>query len=273
MTKNLLTGMPYNRHEMTHKMKGVGEMTTDKVSTELVRTEEPSVPQLMQLAIEKLGGEGGIQVVEVMERLVALQEHVEERNAKKDFAEAFSKFQSRCPSIPKTASTQETRTSGTTFGFTYAPLETIAEKVNPILSDLGFSYSWDWVEAEGDKIGQKCVLTHKAGHSRSATSIVPLSVTQRCNDTQKAGAAITYAKRYSLIQVLGLTTCEEDTGGGTVEKINTDSVATIETLLSEVGGNKERFLKYMNAGSIAEILTQDYDRAIAVLHEYRSKQR
>lgn len=238
----------------------------EEVGSDLVTTEQPTALMLIQLAIEK-----GITAdsVEVMGKLFDLQERVEKRNAEKEFAEAFAEFQKRCPSIPKTASTQDTRSSGTTFSFTYAPLEVIATIVNPILSELGFSYSWDSAEAPAGKIAQTCQLLHRAGHSRSATSTVSISATQRCNDTQKDGAAQAYAKRYSLVQVLGATTCEEDTDGAVIEPITEDQAANIESLLTEVKGNKAGFLKYMGVEKIGEILAQDIQKALTVLEQKR----
>lgn len=240
-----------------------------EAGSELVTIPEPTALMLMQIAIEKLSGDTGIQTVQVMEKLLDLQERVEKRNAEKEFAVAFAKFQSLCPSIPKTASTKDTRSSGTTFGFTYAPLEGIAGVVDPILAELGFSYSWDWVEAKENHIGQVCVLTHMAGHSRSATTIVPIDTGQSCNKTQKVGSASTYAKRYSLIQVLGLTTCEEDTDGAVIEPITEEQAANIESLLTEVKGNRAGFLKYMGVEKIGEILAQDLQKALTVLEQKR----
>ncbi len=239
------------------------------VGSDLVTTEQPTALTLMQLAIEKLSGDTGLQTVQIMEKLLDLQERVEKKTAEKEFAEAFAEFHAKCPSIPKTADTNKTRATGTTFGFKYAPLEQIASIVNPILSDLGFSYSWDWADAPDGQIGQTCTLLHKAGHSRSATHISPIDTGGATNKAQQAATASTYSARYSLNRVLGLTTCEEDTDGAVLDPITEDQAANIEALLTEVKGDKPAFLKYMGIEKIGDILAQDHQKAIALLEKKR----
>jgi len=236
------------------------------MSEALVTTDGGQVATLLTLAIEKgLGVEG-------LEKLVALQERVMAKKAESQMYDAMATFQRRCPSIKKSTVAKVVTTGGGTYSYSYAELDEIAYTVNPILAELGLSYTWD--SSLTDTIHTcRCTLRHVAGHHVTASFTCPIDTQAKMNGTQKAGAALTYARRQSLISVLGLTTTDPDTdgeehGGGFVTEAQ---AANIQALISEVGAKTELFLQWLGAASLAEIPAKDYNRAVNALVERRKK--
>jgi hypothetical protein len=224
----------------------------------------PSVAQLLQLAVQQLGGEGAASAVEALEKLVALHERVEANRAAGEFAKAMAEFQQRCPSIPKTSTAKIATAGGSSYSYKYAELDQIASVVGPILSDLGVSYSWD-SDVVGDVLKCSCTIRHSNGHTVTSTFSCPTDTKAAMSGAQKFGAALTYARRQSLIQVLGLTTCDPDDDGATqasVTKIDRNQAANIESLMSEVGADRAKFLHYMGVASIEDIPVSGFQKAV-----------
>ena len=233
----------------------------------VVRDESPSIVGLLQLTIEKLGGDGAPAIVDAMEKLVALHERVEAKRAASAFAQGMADFQARCPSIPKTSTAKIVTGSGSGYSYKYAELDQIASIVGPILSELGLSYSWD-SDVTGDVLKCTCTLRHSSGHSVASVFACPTDTKASMSGAQKFGAALTYARRQSLIQVLGLTTCDPDDDGATqagVTKITSNQAANIEALISEVGADEEKFLQYMGVKDISDIPVSGFQKAINAL--------
>ena len=233
---------------------------------EIARREESNqVATLLALAVEKgLGVEG-------LEKLVALQERVMDRQAAGEFAQAMADFQKHCPPIARTSTAKIVTGGGSNYSYSYAELDEIARTVNPILSELGFSYTWDSTMTD-NLLTCVCTLRHASGHKVSSSFTAPLDQTARMNGPQKAKAALTYSQRCSLISVLGLTTCDPDTDAveptlsGTITEAQQ---ADLRALLEEVGAQEERFCKWLGATSVSAIQSRDYSRAIQALEGRR----
>lgn len=234
--------------------------------------EIPSVGNLLQAAVQQLSGPGAAQAVEALEKLVALHERVESRRAASEFAEAMANFQAECPAIPKTSKAKIQTKSGTGYSYTYAELDQIAKTVGPHLHSHGISYSWD-SSIDSNRLRCTCTLRHRNGHSVGATFECPVDSQAAMSDAQKHAAALTYARRQSLIQVLGLTTCDPDNDGGQTNPatITENQIAAIECLLSEVGADRAKFLDWLHVGTIEEIPANSYRQAITALEQKRRK--
>ena len=229
---------------------------------------------LVQYAIEK-----GTPV-EVLERLVALQERVTEREARSAFFDAMSKFQAACPAIKKTGVARVKTKSGVNYQYKYSELNEIARVARPILSPLGLSYTWDSTLDAG-KLNCSCTLRHIDGHSETATFSCPTDTKADMSGAQATGAALTYARRQSLIQVLGLTTTDEDIDGagegGGGGAITDEQAADLQALVAEVFGDDEsrrlRFLKWLHestgAETIADVPAIHYASVVATLERKR----
>lgn len=223
------------------------------------------VTSLVRLAIER-----GVDVG-VLERLVALQERVTERDARAAFFQALADFQDECPEIQKTKKAEIATSSGAKYSYTFAPLEAITRGIRPALKAHGLSYSWD-VEPGGDGVLMViCVLRHIDGHQERARFPVPIESSAKMSGAQKNGAALTYGRRQSLIAVLGLTAADDTDAADPKDdtKITEAQVADLDSLCTEVGADRPKFLKYMGVGSFSDIRACDYSRAVNALRHKR----
>lgn len=224
------------------------------------------VIQLLRLAVER-----GVPV-EALEKLVALQERYQDRAAKMEFAGALADFQAKCPPIPKESTAKiVSKSSGTSFSYTYAELDTIAETVRPFLHRLGLSYSWDSDVTETSVLAV-CTLRHRNGHSITAKFSAPVDAGGRMSGAQSHAAALSYARRQSLVQVLGLTTTEPDPdGAGDSETISEEQQASLQALMEEVGADRGKFLVWLKVASLAEVRAIQFPAALKALQEKRKR--
>lgn len=234
----------------------------------LARTDGSAVAQLLHLAVEKGIG------VEGLEKLVALQERVMARQAEADWSAAVATFQQKCPSIKKSSTAEIVTQGGSRFKYNYAELDEIAGTVNPILSELGLSYTWDSTLDE-KILTCRCTLRHASGHAVTSSFTCPIDTTARMNSSQQAGAALTYARRQALVQVLGLTTTDPDTdgasGGASLGAISEGQAADMQALIEEVKADKAKFLAWLKVDSLANIAAKDHQKAVDALVKMRKR--
>ena len=144
--------------------------------------------------------------VETLERLFALREKVKAEAAREAYLSALSRFQEACPIIKKTK--KVVNKDGTTR-YVFAPIESIVEQIKKPLADNGLSYRWETKQEEG-KVKAICIVTHKMGHSESSDFEVGVDKEGFMTAPQKIASALTFAKRYSLCNTLGVSTGDED---------------------------------------------------------------
>ncbi len=239
-------------------------MTDSKTAVAL--RDEPTSPnavtELVHLALEKN------LPVETLERLVALHERVTDRQAASEFAAALAQFQAECPPITKTSTGKVVTNSGANYSYNFADLSHIAETVGPLLHSKGFSYSWD-SEIRDKLMSCTVTLRHVNGHKERASFACPTDTRAGMSDQQKFAAALSYAKRMSLIQVLGITTADPDTDGANPEVISREQAEELRMLADEVKADLPKFLSYLGYPTLEEIRKSDFNKARTALNAKR----
>lgn len=213
---------------------------------------EGGMSPLLHLAIEK-----GVSV-ETLEKLVELHERVEARAAAKEFADAMAKFQAECPPISKTSTARIATKGGSAYEYRYAELDEIARTAGPRLHKNGLSYSWDsTISEDGRRIRVVCTVAHTNGHKATASFEAPTaSISGAMSAQQEVAAALTFGRRQSLIQALGLTTSDPDNDGaqGRGPAITPTQVEILEALLDQRGnGTRAKVLAFFKVDAIEEI--------------------
>ncbi len=160
-----------------------------------------STEVLIQQAIDKGTS------IEVMERLFTLREKVKAEQAKEAFVQAMADFQAECPVIEKTKKVMNK--DGTTIRYKYAPIDSIVEQIKEPLAKHGLAYTWT-VKNDPGLITATAMVTHKLGHSETSSFQVPIDTEGYMTAPQKFASALTFAKRYSLCNILGISTGEDD---------------------------------------------------------------
>lgn len=146
--------------------------------------------------------------VETMERLFALRKEVKAEQAKEAFHSALMQFQLDCPVIKKTK--KVLNKDGRTVRYQFAPLDSITAQIRKPISNNSFSYSWD-TKHTTDHMEVTCKLTHVLGHFDTSTMEIPIDKEGYMTAPQKYASAVTFAKRQTLLNVVGITTADEDT--------------------------------------------------------------
>lgn len=144
--------------------------------------------------------------VETMERLLAMVEKQKAAWAKERFFGALSKFQSICPSIPKTHDVFNKKGE---YRYSYAALEDIVETVKVPLEANGLSYTIK-TEQTDKEVAAICIAHHIDGHEEQTRFAVPIDHDAYMNAAQKVASALTYAKRYAFNNAFGIMTAEND---------------------------------------------------------------
>lgn len=235
---------------------------TDAQGHEVARTgDAPGVDmeRLMMHAMER-----GEDAVEALERLIALQERREDRNAERAMAAAMAAFQGECPAIGQT----EDGHHGT-----FAPLKEIVRVVRPILGRHGLTFAHDGEVGESGRIRVTCTLRHVAGASRTATFEGPPDTSGGKNPIQEMASTRSYLRRYTLIDVLGLTTEDDDDGAGAdpPEYVTESQAADLASLADEVGADRGAFLRWFGVESFEEVPKKRLREATQALERKRAK--
>lgn len=129
----------------------------------------------------------------------------------KKLLKALADFQQEVPVIHKA-------TQG--YGYTYADLPAVFEKINPLLKKHGLGF-YQAVDSTDENIPFiKTVIFHiETGEMISSDTIIPQGVELKgMNAFQVLGSAITYIRRYALSSLLGLVTDKDTDASGEKEE-------------------------------------------------------
>jgi hypothetical protein len=121
-------------------------------------------------------------------------------------AAALAQLQGQLPKIgkDKTARVTSQRT-GKTHTYDYANLTKISERILPLMSKLGLSFSCR-PTMEGDRF----VLAYELRHTSDEIGVGGAYPLPAGGSPQEIGSAITYARRYCLCAVTGVSPDEDD---------------------------------------------------------------
>lgn len=144
--------------------------------------------------------------VETMEKLFTLREKVKAEYAKEEFMKAMANFQKNCPVIEKK---QEVKDKQGIVRYKFANLGDIVEQVKKPLGDNNLSYDFITEDLK-DQLKVTCTVTHALGHSKASSFQIPIGTEAYMTDVQKYGARVTFGKRYSFCNALGILTGDED---------------------------------------------------------------
>lgn len=209
--------------------------------------------------IEKLAATPTRETVEVIERMLAVQERWEATQAEKAFNEAMERLQEALPPIIKNTKGSKAM---------YAKLEDIDLICRPYLKQERFSISYDTDHVDGGclTIG---TLRHSQGHKITSKIWMPLDGfgNKAMNALQGMNSSNSYGKNRVFCNLLNIVPVGEDDQGEAGGKvfINVQQVKIVNDLIVETGTILDRFLHVMNVDSVESLTTQTYPVAINIL--------
>ena len=148
------------------------------------------------------------------------------------------------------------------FKSKYVPLENIAEVIDEVAPKHGLAYLQ---EAYTTDTGQTGVVTRLVHESGEFYQTEPLILNADKNNAQGQGSVITYARRYQLASLFGITSDEDDDGNKASEnapsykqRIN-DAYTAIQKVSKMNKTQVDNLIKdEMNTNSLSNV--DDFDR-------------
>ena len=216
----------------------------------------PSIELIVQQAIQQ--GRSGAELKEFLD----FARELKADKAKAEFQAAFAAFKAECPPIVKRSKSQfeGVNKAGVKGPRMYADLEDIMHIVEPVARNHGLTISWgeSKVEAHGNELLMMvpCVISHVGGHSISGSFPIAVDSKAGCSAQQKYGIASTYARRYSLVSVLGLIGVDADTDGAEPKddkKITEKDALSLNDGLIEVKADIPAFLGIYKIEKLADL--------------------
>jgi hypothetical protein len=209
--------------------------------------------------------------VEKMERLMAMHERITARQAEAAFNAAMEACQAEMHPISTDATNPQTRSKYATYG-------KLDRALRPIYTRHGFSLSFsDGETTKPDHVRVLCVVRHKAGYRETHWKDMPADGKGAkggdvMTKTHAAGAAQQYGMRYLLKGIFNVAIGEDDRdGNGPEPTLSKEQVANVEALMTEVGADKAKFLKWAKVNSLEEILACNYQAVIRALEDKRKR--
>jgi hypothetical protein len=124
-----------------------------------------------------------------------------------NLAAALALFQLELPDVTKDKTAKVTTKNGPNYSYAYADLHSISAVVLPLLGKHGLSWSCG-PDLEDGKFVLRWRLLHASGGQLTGAYPLP----DRAGP-QETGSALTYAKRYALCAVTGVSPAEDDDDG------------------------------------------------------------
>jgi hypothetical protein len=203
--------------------------------------------------------------VDKLERLLAMQERVLEREAERAFNSAMRQAQEEIRPILKNKSNKETHS-------TYADLEQISDMADPIIHRNGFSLSFGTTDCPlANHYRVTCDVSHTGGFTKHYQADVPVDMTgpkgaQNKTMTHGFGSALSYGRRYLKLLAFDIKTTDDDgRAAGNGGPINAEQLAVLNGLADAVKADKIAFCKYLKVDSLRDLAALEYNDAIHIL--------
>lgn len=211
--------------------------------------------------------------VEMMEKLLALQERWEAGQARKAFDAAISAAKAELPTIAKNKHVgfESRRQGAASTSYKHETLDEIARAVTPVLAKHGLSYRYRASSEPNQPISVTCIVSHRDGHSEETTLVAGRDDSgNNMNSLQRVGSTLTYLQRYTLKAALGLAAADDDDGkaaGPAVETVSEKQIDDLREMIEEVGANLPKFLSFHGIDRLSALPAANFDGAIRLLKQ------
>ena len=167
------------------------------------------------------------QGVDVIEKLMGLQERHERNLARKNFDAAMSMAQNELPVIFKNREVDFTSQKGRTR-YNYEDLAEITKAVRPVLANHGLSFRFRTEQGDAGQVTVFCRIAHADGYFEENSLTAALDTSGNKNHIQSIASTVTFLERYTLKAALGLASsddAEDDDGNGGGEQSRVPSAS------------------------------------------------
>lgn len=198
--------------------------------------------------------------VSKMQHLLELKREWDRDRAAETYSAAITEFQRKCPQIHK----GRKPASGPIY--TYASYDDVMVVVSPILAECGIAVTFS-TDCADKAIKTTCRLrvgTHYEDH----VFTIPVPE-MRVNETQKYGAALSYAKRYALQSALNIVVTDEDTDAGNLSgaTITDEQAIQLQEWIDSTGADKAKFLAFLKVERLADLPASKFANAMEAIQK------
>lgn len=206
--------------------------------------------------------------IDKLERLMAMHERMQARDAQAEFNTAMAAMQSDIPSIAERGAIVVNGQKRSD----YATFEDINDVIKPIMQTHGFAITFK-VENVAAGLSVTGILMHRAGHREETTMLLPLDTSGSKNAVQAVGSSTSYGKRYVMSALLNLTTRgEDDDGHAAVPSVTVTTIQArqLQTLLDKCSDKAKEAFAGMY-GTTTDVSKADFDRVLGGLTKSAAK--
>jgi len=203
--------------------------------------------------------------IDKMERLFGLHERMVARDAETEYSAAKAAAQAEMPQILRTGKNETTRSS-------FAELDEIAAKVDPIMAKHGFSMSYGTAESHLDNHYRvTCRLRHKGGFYEDFVADIPsdtvgMKGNQNKTATHGFGSTMSYGRRYLKLLVWDIATTDDDGQAATTGAlIDFTNLNTLQARAAQVGATEEDFSAFLKVPGLSHLPAARFTEAMAAL--------
>jgi DNA-binding FrmR family transcriptional regulator len=200
--------------------------------------------------------------LEMIEKLMSLQERWEANQARKAFNEAFAAFKAEAVTVVRNRKVND----GPLKGKSYAELVSFVEAATPALSKHGLSASWNITRDEKDWIEVTCTVEHSLGGNKKVALGGPPDAGGAKNTLQARISTVTYLERATFKAACGLAEQGDDNDGASAPKetvtINAEQFLELQELIEKTGRTEDDLLIYLK-------LPPDHDLHALTVDQYK----
>jgi hypothetical protein len=156
----------------------------------------------------------------------------------------------------------------------YASLEAVIETARPVLAAHGLAFMQGLGEYVGGAMTVSTRILHESGEWIESDFQMPVAK----SDPQGTASASTYARRYSLMGILGLPAVDDDGEAATAparavpdKAISQDQADALRVEIEAVGADPAKFLAFFKIKSLEAMPAGRWNEAVAMLEAKRMK--
>ncbi len=176
------------------------------------------------------------------------------------------------------------------YSYKYAQLDQLFDIIRPLLAKHGLSFIQPpQLNNNEENLEVETWILHESGQYISSSLTMPINFEMKgSNAMQKIGTAISYAKRYAIMGMLGFCQKDEDDDGESNTKdkpefkkrppteepprlINKDQAMDLVDLIHKSGKTEESLCKYYHVDSILKLNLAQYTAAGEMLKKAIAK--
>ena len=241
---------------------------------EAIEVEAPRGAQVVSM-MDMIAQAAATGNLEMVERLMDLQDRHEGKKAHKAFDAAMAAARAEMPVITKNRQVGYDNKGGGQTSYRHEDLGEIARAVDPVLAKHGLSYRWRTETPVNGPVIVTCIISHADGHSEENTLSAGRDDSGKKNSIQSIGSTITYLQRYTLKAALGLAASADDDAKSSEDVsddlISDEQVLQLRDLIEAVGADEKRFLQFGGLDRLEDMKAAHFKDAVAKLNAKRAK--